>query len=48
MIKTKGKQDQNTIKTKDNTKKGTNHKDKGQRRPEHNKNERQYEPGYKR
>ena len=38
----KGKRDQNTIKRWDNKNKGTNYKDKGQTRPEHNKNERQY------
>ena len=46
-IKTKDKQDQNTIKMRDNTNECTNHKDRCRTRQEHNKNERQYKLGYK-
>ena len=47
MIKTKGKQEQNRIKTRYNTNNGTNHNDKGETRPEHNKNMDHYKRGYK-
>ena len=36
-LKTKDKQDHNTIKIWDSKNNGTNHKDKGQTRPQHNK-----------